>query len=166
MEPSDFAHQLVEKIQKEIFSAIQCTVNIGISDNKLLSKLGTNKVKDGEGNSVHLVVNKEALLNDLELKDLEGIGYRLNQKLLSHHLRYVRDVLNMENPKQELCGIIGSGNGNKIYNYCCGIDTRPVEIAERKTIGTECNYGVRFDGPYIYQVIVQLEMPRQFFARA
>ena len=54
----------------------------------------------------------------------------------------------MENPKQELCGIIGSGNGSKIYNYCCGIDTRPVEIAERKTIGAECNYGVRFDGPY------------------
>jgi len=39
-------------------------------------------------------------------------------------------------------------NAKKVVQYCFGKDDRPVIPAVRKSIGAECNYGVRFDGPY------------------
>mmetsp|Transcript_46152 Transcript_46152/g.69595 ORF Transcript_46152/g.69595 Transcript_46152/m.69595 type:complete len:693 (+) Transcript_46152:232-2310(+) len=86
----------------------------------------------------------------MKLRSIPGIGYRMEQKLSQHGLVFVSHVLDLGRVEAErlLCLILGPGNGKKILQFCLGVDHRPVQKAVRKTIGAECNYGVRFDGPY------------------
>jgi len=62
----------------------------------------------------------------------------------------VRDVWDLGGSVGEevLREVLGPGNGAKFFSFCHGRDDREVAVAPRKTIGAECNYGVRFDGPY------------------
>ncbi|EEC44241.1 predicted protein [Phaeodactylum tricornutum CCAP 1055/1] len=156
------AASLAEMIRQQIWEATQCTATVGVSKNKLLAKLATDKVKP---NRSHLVESHRELLQDLELRCLHGIGYRTDRKLAGEELVTIQDVWNLgDHAESELSRILGPGLGKKIFGFCNGEDDRPVQAAERKTIGAEnryslvcstypffvykCNYGVRFDGPY------------------
>lgn len=66
------------------------------------------------------------------------------------------DVWDLDDEAETVLGeIIGLGNAQKIVKYCFGKDDRPVTPAVRKSIGAECNYGVRFDGPYGVDYMMQ-----------
>jgi DNA repair protein REV1 len=146
MTPSNLAGEIAESIRKEIFETTQCTASIGVAANKFLAKIGTDRVKPN-GN---FVVNDHRLvLEKLRLLDLHGIGYRSEPKLLSEGLDTVQDVWDLGSKAESVLGrVLGPALGKKIYDFCHGHDDRQVKPAERKTIGAECNYGVRFDGPY------------------
>jgi DNA repair protein REV1 len=61
----------------------------------------------------------------------------------------VNDIWELGDSAESILGeIIGRGNALKILQFCGGKDDRAVTPAARKSIGAECNYGVRFDGPY------------------
>lgn len=50
----------------------------------------------------------------------------------------VQDVWDLgRQAENELVRILGSANGRKIFQFCNGIDQRPVEEGVRKTIGAE-----------------------------
>ncbi|GKY92379.1 hypothetical protein MPSEU_000208800 [Mayamaea pseudoterrestris] len=142
------AQQLVEdvgrNIRREIYDETQCTATVGISSNKLLAKLATDKVKP---NGLLYASDYRELLQNLRLRDLHGIGYRLEQKLAAEGLEFVQDVW-AQNNKDDLVQILGKATGSRLHDLCFGKDDRPVEPAERKSIGAECNYGIRFNGPY------------------
>jgi len=90
------------------------------------------------------------------LRDIPGIGYKSQKKLESHALRTVPDVWDLDDEAETVLGeIVGVGNAQKIVKYCFGRDDRPVTPAVRKSIGAECNYGVRFDGPYGVDYMMQ-----------
>lgn len=119
-------------IRHEIYEETRCTASIGIGENKLLAKLATDKVKpDG----LLLVRDYRDLLQSLKLRDLYGIGYRLEQKLADEGFESVLDV--WASSKDELVRILGKGLGSKLFDTCYGKDDRPVEPAERKSIGAE-----------------------------
>lgn len=142
----DYAFQLAESVRTEIFNATQCTASIGIGCNKFLAKLGTDKVKP---NKSYCVRDYEELLKELKLRDLHGIGRRTETKLEKEGLVTVQDIWDLgSRGESELIRILGSGTGKKIYDFTQGKDNRSITPVERKTIGAECNYGVRFDGPY------------------
>ncbi|MGK3740807.1 MAG: DNA repair protein REV1 [Bacillariaceae sp.] len=142
----DYAIQLAESVRTEIFDATQCTASIGIGCNKFLAKLGTDKVKP---NKSYCVRDYEELLKNLKLRDFHGIGRRLETKLSEEGLVTVQDIWDLgSRGENELIRILGSGTGKKIYDFTQGKDNRPITPVERKTIGAECNYGVRFDGPF------------------
>lgn len=144
--PSDHAAEIAESIRKEIFETTQCTASIGVAANKFLAKVGTDRVKP---NGTFVVNDHREVLEGLKLRDLHGIGYRSEPKLLSEGLTTVQDVWDLGAKGESVLGkILGVGLGKKIYAFCHGRDDRQVKPAERKTIGAECNYGVRFDGPY------------------
>lgn len=146
--PRAMASALAETIRQEIFETTQCTATVGVGPNKFLAKLATDHVKP---NRTFVVVDDcRELLASLQLRDLHGVGYRLERKLAEEDLVSVQDVwdLGPHRGEHELCRILGPGLGKRIFGYCKGKDDRPVQAAERKTIGAECNYGVRFDGPY------------------
>mmetsp|Transcript_10273 Transcript_10273/g.25802 ORF Transcript_10273/g.25802 Transcript_10273/m.25802 type:complete len:614 (-) Transcript_10273:73-1914(-) len=64
-------------------------------------------------------------------------------------LATVQDVWDLgSRGETELIRILGPGTGRKIFSFIQGKDDRTITPVERKTIGAECNYGVRFDGPY------------------
>ncbi|GFH46551.1 hypothetical protein CTEN210_03025 [Chaetoceros tenuissimus] len=147
------AEMIGENIRKEILESTKCSASIGIGNNKLLAKLATNTVKNKGGNGVHVASEWKSFLRNIRLKDIPGVGYRINEKLQSLGLTHVHDVWDIS-PGQ-LASIIGEGNAAKIYGYCHGQDDREVKTPERKTIGAECNWGVRFNGLYGPDYMIQ-----------
>ena len=149
----DMAKDIAENIRERILSTTRCTATVGVASNKLLAKLATDKAKP---NGSHVVRNYHELLEPLQLRDLHGIGSRLNRKLATEGLVSVRDIWDLgDHAAGELCRILGPGVGMKILGFCRGEDDRPVKAVERKTIGAECNYGVRFDGDYGVDYMIQ-----------
>ena len=149
----DVAKGIADNIRECIFSTTQCTATVGVASNKLLAKLATDKAKP---NGCHVVQDYHDILEPLKLRDLHGIGSRLDRKLAAEGIVSIRDIWDLgDHAEGELCRILGTGIGTKIMAYCRGEDDRPVKPARRKTIGVECNYGVRFDGPYGVNDMVQ-----------
>eukprot|EP00977_Amphora_coffeiformis_P002217 scaffold425_cov175-Amphora_coffeaeformis.AAC.76 len=152
-ENAEIVGQLAKDIRRDILETTQCTATIGVAANKFLAKLATDKVKP---NSSYVASDYVELLQGLKLRDLHGVGYRSEPKLLENGLETVQDVWSRgDEAENDLQNILGKQMGTKIYNFCKGIDDRPVQAAERKTIGAECNYGVRFDGPYGVEHLIE-----------
>ena len=130
-----FVKKVAETIRGDIFAATECTASVGVGANKFLAKLATDKAKpDGS----FVVKDNYELLYKLKLRDLPGIGWKLDRKLQANHLESVRDVLALgDEAKNKLCSLLGAGNGRKLLDYIDGKDDRPVESAKRKTIGAE-----------------------------
>jgi len=139
-----------EDLRQKISEDTQCTASIGISHNKLMAKLATNKIKP---NGLLLVKDSPSFLQSVSLSDLPGIGYQLGQKLMMSKLKTVQNVLDLGDDDSEreriLQEIVGPARATKLVFYCKGEDDRTIKAVPRKSIGAECNYGVRFDnGPY------------------
>ena len=145
-DPYRCAGEVANGIRQEIFSTTRCTATLGVGENKFLSKLATDRAKP---NGSFVVRNYKELMKNLKLRDLHGIGYKTVPKLTNEGLVSVQDVWDLGGSGEtELTNILGPGLGKKIYAFCKGEDDRPVKAAERKSIGAQCYYGVRFDGPY------------------
>ena len=129
------AGALASSIRQEIFERTQCTASIGIATNKLLAKLGTDRVKP---NGSFVVEDYRDLLRPLKLRDLHGVGYHLDRKLSEAGLTTILDVWDLgDSAEAELTRILGPGTGKKVFSFCHGKDDRPIAPAERKTIGAE-----------------------------
>jgi nucleotidyltransferase/DNA polymerase involved in DNA repair len=127
--------QLVQDIRREVEERTQCTASIGVARNKLLAKLATDRIKP---NGWYVATDHLDLLRTLKLRELHGIGYRSGPKLTEKGLVSVRDVWDRgDSAAKELQTILGKQLGSKIYKFCQGIDDRPVQAVERKTIGAE-----------------------------
>ena len=138
VEDVEIVRAVAEAIRHEIFETTQCTATIGIANNKFLAKLATDKVKP---NGLFVANDHVALLKDLQLRDLHGIGYRSEPKLKEKGFVSVQDVWDRgESAEVDLQTILGKQLGSKIYNFCQGVDNRPVQAAERKTIGAEVRW--------------------------
>lgn len=145
-DPYRCAGEVANNLRIEILRTTKCTATVGVGDNKFIAKIATDRAKP---NGSFVVRNCKELLRKLKLRDLHGIGYRTDQKLVDKGVVTVQDVWDLgESGESELSRILGQGLGKKIFALCNGQDDRPVEAAERKTIGAQCYYGVRFDGPY------------------
>jgi len=120
---------------------------------QLLAKLAADKIKP---NGCYVCRDWKELLRGLDLRDIPGVGWKSQRKLEPCGLRTVADVWDLHDEAETVLGeIIGLGNAQKIVKYCFGKDDRPVTPAVRKSIGAECNYGVRFDGPYGVDYMMQ-----------
>jgi DNA repair protein REV1 len=127
--------ELAESIRMEIFDVTQCTATVGVGQNKLLAKLATDHVKP---NKSFVIEDYRDLLRTMKLRELHGIGYRMERKLAEEKLGTVQDVWDMgARGESELCRILGPALGKKIFGFCHGKDDRPIQPAERKTIGAE-----------------------------
>lgn len=137
---------LAENIRTDIVRYTSCTASIGIGTNKFLAKLAADRVKP---NACCVVRDWRKFLDNQSLRELPGIGRKLETKLQPYGLCTINDIWELNQDATSVVGeIIGVGNATKIVQYCNGKDDRIVTPAIRKSIGAECNYGVRFDGPY------------------
>lgn len=129
---------LAETIRTSIFEVTSCTATVGVAHNKFLAKLATDKVKP---NGSFVVDDPQELLRELNLRDLHGIGHKLERKLEEERLVTVQDVWDLgEEGEGELIRVLGPGIGRKVWLFCKGVDDRPVQPAERKTIGAEVRF--------------------------
>eukprot|EP00520_Triparma_pacifica_P007624 CAMPEP_0118664196 /NCGR_PEP_ID=MMETSP0785-20121206/17862_1 /TAXON_ID=91992 /ORGANISM="Bolidomonas pacifica, Strain CCMP 1866" /LENGTH=242 /DNA_ID=CAMNT_0006558043 /DNA_START=28 /DNA_END=753 /DNA_ORIENTATION=- len=147
-----------EAVRKMIIEATQCTASIGVGRNKLLAKMATDKIKPSERNGwkggdggIGICKDYRTSMRDMDLRDIPGVGRKTEEKLKKseHKLAKVTEVWRLgKDAKRILQQIVGAGLGQTIYDCCHGKDDRKVQAQRRKSIGAECNYGIRFNGPY------------------
>ena len=138
---------LVARMRRDIQSETSCRASAGVGPNMLLARLATAKAKpDGQ---YHMKV-ESALgeLAGLDVQELPGIGWRTGEKLRQAGFHSVSDIQNSS--KASLQGVIGEKAGGLAYDFAFGIDERVVTPStgagtERKSVGAEVNWGVRFD---------------------
>ncbi|KAL7463117.1 hypothetical protein ACHAXS_003497, partial [Conticribra weissflogii] len=142
----NFLRSIAENIRKDIFKHTECTASVGVGQNKLLAKLGADRVKP---DACCVVKDWRHFLDGLSLRKIPGVGHKFQKRLEPLGITDVNNVWDLGDDAEKVLGeIIGQGNARKIVKFCHGEDSRPVTPGPRKSIGAECNYGVRFNGPY------------------
>ncbi|CDR96141.1 ImpB/MucB/SamB family protein, putative [Babesia bigemina] len=150
----NFAHNIAQMIERET----GCPLSVGIGANMMLSKLASQRCKSLKhgGNestpgcyrqgSVCAVVDVDAFMESVPLRELPGVGYRAMALLQSCGYVSCSDV----HDREELKGLLGDKLGNTVYQFCRGLDYRNINTAEKrshivknKTISAAINYGVR-----------------------
>ncbi|KAH9564768.1 hypothetical protein CY35_04G041900 [Sphagnum magellanicum] len=135
-------NQIATTIRQEIFDMTKCTASAGIAGNMLLARLATRKAKPN-GQFYIPPADVEKFMAGLSVEDLPGVGWMLRNKLHSHKLYKCSDLLSVS--KSFLQREFGQKTGNMLWSYARGSDVRQVQPAqERKSIGAEVNWGVRF----------------------
>ena len=133
----DYAVELCKKIKEEIKKEEKITCSIGISVNKLVSKIaaGINK-PDG----MLLVKEKDVqkFLNPLPIREIPGIGPKTAEIFYKENIQTIKDLKKFT--LKRLKDLLGK-QGEKIYYKARGIDESPVtEFHEVKSIGEQTTF--------------------------
>ncbi|HQR60390.1 MAG TPA: DNA polymerase [Methylophilaceae bacterium] len=111
------AAQIKQSISKKVGSEIRCS--IGIAPNTFLAKLASNMQKpDG-----CVVIEQHELpdrLYSLELRDLTGIGRRMEQRLTAKSITTIRSLYALN--RQQMRAAWGSVEGEYIYDKLRGLE--------------------------------------------
>ncbi|MDR0518688.1 MAG: DNA polymerase IV [Clostridiales Family XIII bacterium] len=129
--PMEVAYRLKDEIKNEL----GFTVNIGVSVNKILAKMGSELEKPDR---VHSLFPNEIgeKLWPLPIGDLFSVGGSARGKLESAGIRTIGDAARVGRPL--LVSLLGKAHGGVVCDYANGIDSSPVVPEggrERKGIG-------------------------------
>lgn len=104
------AIQLSEKIKKAIYSqvGVNLTCSIGLSTNTLLAKMGTDLMKPN-GLVILTKKNTEKTLSPLSVREIPGVGPRMQERLNLHGIFTIGDLYRTSRPllKKIWGGIVG-----------------------------------------------------------
>ncbi|KAL2609061.1 hypothetical protein R1flu_027634 [Riccia fluitans] len=134
---------LASRIREEIYAETRCSASAGIAENLLLARLATKRAKP---NGQYFVKSEEVrqFMGALPVEELPGVGWALREKLHCLKLFTCADLLCLS--KDILQKQFGTKTGNMLWCFAQGIDDRGVQLVhERKSIGAEVNWGVRFE---------------------
>ncbi|CAM9509641.1 unnamed protein product, partial [Laminaria digitata] len=85
-------------------------------------------------------------MGPLPVQDLPGVGWKLRRRLNEAGLNICSDLWPLSAAHLQKGLALGDKTGQALWEACRGIDKRPVQAPpDRKSIGAEVNYGVRFD---------------------
>jgi DNA polymerase-4 len=126
------ALKLADEIREKIFSVgSQLCCSIGISTNKLLSKVGSDMQKPN-GLTVILKEDIPKKLLTLELRDFPGIGARMEERLHKHNVFTVQDLYNQD--EKNMKSIWGGIVGERYYHWIRGTDLEETTQGKTKSI--------------------------------
>ncbi|MCO5551215.1 hypothetical protein L7F22_004714 [Adiantum nelumboides] len=129
-------------LRKEVFDLTRCTASVGIAGNLLLARMATRKAKPDSQFRI-APNNVEGFLSGLSVEDLPGVGWSLQERLHSKGIYSCKQLRAVS--KETLQHDYGVKTGDMLWCYARGIDNRQViTYQERKSIGAEVNWGVRF----------------------
>lgn len=140
--PSD-AEALVQGLRSRIVAKTGCTASAGIGPSKLIARLATKAAKPNG----QIRIRQEGVfqyLDTLRVKDLPGIGWRTNQRLMHMSVETCPQLraLSLKFLQEEF----GERQGQVFFELARALDARPVEpLKPRKSIGAEASWGVRFN---------------------
>lgn len=125
-DPLHAAHRLKEQIKSEL----GFTVNVGLSSNKLLAKMGGELKKP---DMVHTLFPEEipSKLWPLKVEELFGVGRATSRKLRDRSIRTIGDLANTDPRRLEL---FLKSYGRLIWNFANGHDESPVRQNRRVLI--------------------------------
>ncbi|EJU05804.1 DNA repair protein [Dacryopinax primogenitus] len=142
--PPNHVKELAEAIRDDVRKSTGCEISIGASHNILLARLATRRAKPA-GSCHILPEDVSALLEDLDIKDLHGVGWSISERMDSNlGIKKVGELA--KQPKATLQKLFGPKMGEKLFNAARGIDNAQIEShKQRKSVSAEVNYGIRFE---------------------
>ena len=121
------ASHLAQQIKNAVRDKIKLTCSIGISPNKLISKIASD-YKKPDGLTVVSPERVENFLEQLKVREIPGIGKKTEEKLSEMKLETIGDLKSLD--VFTLNQQFGRKTGTYIYNASRGIDEEPVKERE------------------------------------
>ena len=118
------ARHVAQQLKNEIRNKLKMTCSVGVSPNKLLSKIGSDFEKP-DGLTVIKPDYISKFLSQLDIRNIPGIGKKTESNLSEINCKKISDLLNMD--VFELNSMFGRKTGTYIYNAARGIDLELVK---------------------------------------
>ena len=127
-DPIKTAHEIKDKIRDEL----GFTVNVGISTNKLLTKMASDFEKPDK---VHTLFPEEipTKMWPLSVRDLLFLGKAFEKKLTEAGIRTIGDMAHVS--ESEIQALLGNKAGHQLHQYALGIDESPVKAKPEEAKG-------------------------------
>ena len=125
----DLAHRVKASIREHAGKTLRCS--IGLAPNRYLAKIASDMEKpDG---LVALTPDiLESALNRLELRDLPGVGARMEKRLHQSDIRSMSQLLALN--REQMNHVWGGIGGEKLWNWLRGEDFNDAELEHQKSI--------------------------------
>jgi DNA polymerase IV (DinB-like DNA polymerase) len=117
------AAHLAQQLKNSLRSAIKLSSTIGVSSNKLVSKIASG-YKKPDGLTIIEPQTIESFLDPLPIRTIPGIGKKSEEKLSEMNLETISHLRRVD--IFTLNGLFGRKIGAHIYNAARGIDEEPV----------------------------------------
>lgn len=117
------AAHLAQQLKNALRSTVKLSSTIGVSENKLISKIASD-YKKPDGLTVVEPENVESFLDPLPIRAIPGIGKKSEEKFSEMNLETISQLRNVD--VFTLNGLFGRKVGTYIYNAARGIDNEPV----------------------------------------
>jgi len=121
------ASHLAQQIKNSIRDKIKLSCSIGISQNKLISKIASNFQKP-DGLTIVSPERVEIFLEELKIRAIPGIGGKTERIFSEMNLETIQDLMKLD--VFTLNNKFGRKSGTYIYNAVRGIDNEPVKEKE------------------------------------
>lgn len=137
-EHPDDSLSIARRIKQAIWDATGLTCSIGITPNKLLSKIASDLDKP-DGITLLTLADIPERIWPLAASKVNGIGPKVNERLASLGIHTIGQLAGTA--PDELIRHFGQNTGAWLYNVAHGIDERPVETArEPKSFSRESTF--------------------------
>jgi DNA polymerase IV (DinB-like DNA polymerase) len=121
------ASHLAQQIKNSIRDKVKLSCSIGISSNKLISKIASDFQKP-DGLTIVRPDKTEAFLDQLKIRKIPGIGKKTEGRFFEMNLETIQDLKKLD--IFTLNKEFGRKSGTYIYNSARGIDKEPVKEKE------------------------------------
>ncbi|HXW03102.1 MAG TPA: DNA polymerase IV, partial [Nitrosarchaeum sp.] len=123
----DKASHLAQQIKNAVREKLKLSCSIGVSSNKLISKIASDFRKP-DGLTIVSPENMEEFLEQLKIRVIPGIGKKTEERFIEMNFETIRDVKKLD--VFTLNKEFGRKHGTYIFNAVRGIDTEPVKERE------------------------------------
>jgi DNA polymerase IV (DinB-like DNA polymerase) len=123
------ASHLAQQIKNSIREKVKLSCSIGISPNKLISKIASDFQKP-DGLTIVSPDKIEQFLEPLEIRAIPGIGSKTEKRFSEMNLKIIQDLKKLD--VFTLNNEFGRKSGTHIYNAVRGIDNEPVKEREAR----------------------------------
>ncbi len=123
------ANHIAQRIKNTIRNKTKLSCSIGISPNKLISKIASDFQKP-DGLTIVFPEKIEVFLEQLKIRAIPGIGKKTETRFLEMNLETIQDLKKID--IFTLNKEFGRKTGTWIYNAARGIDNEPVKEKEAR----------------------------------
>ncbi len=134
------ARELADTIRERVKREIGITISVGVANNKIFAKMGSD-YKKPDATTVILGEDYKEILWPLPVSDLMFAG-RASVKLLNTKHIYTVGDLALQ-PKERVVSLLGKG-GETLWAYANGLDTEPVRKWGDKPEIKSVSHGMTF----------------------
>ena len=120
----DIAEHLAQQLKNEIRNSLKLTCSIGITPNKLLSKIASD-YKKPDGLTTVKPEQIEEFLSSLKIREIPGIGKKTEDVFMQMNVHTIEELRKIN--IFDLNKIFGRKTGGHIFNSAKGIDTEIVK---------------------------------------